>query len=215
LFILIIACINFMNLATARSEHRAREVGIRKSVGSDRKQLILQFLGESLLISAVAFLISIMLVELTLPFYNVFVGKQLAIDYSSPVIWMSGVCLTLLTGLLAGSYPAFYLSSFKPIKVLKGFHSGKGASTPRKVMVSLQFVFSILLTVGTVVIYQQIQYLRNRELGYDRENLMMIWSTTDIEKNFRSLKQELLNSGAAQSAIKAALTNPAHTLRYE
>jgi ABC-type antimicrobial peptide transport system permease subunit len=204
LFILLIACINFMNLATARSEHRAREVGIRKSVGSDRKQLILQFLGESLLISAVAFLISIMLVELTLPFYNFFVGKQLAIDYASPGIWMSGLCLTLLTGLLAGSYPAFFLSSFKPIKALKGkLSAGKGASTPRKVMVTLQFTFAMILTVGTLVIYQQIQHLRSRELGYDQENLMMVWSTSDIEKNFKALKQELLTSGAAESVCKS------------
>lgn len=204
IFILIIACINFMNLATARSEHRAREVGIRKSVGSDKKQLIFQFLGESILISLIAFVLSIVLVELALPFYNSFINKQLTINYESPILWGLGIGLILITGLLAGSYPAFYLSSFKPIKVLKGkFVAGKNASTPRQVMVTLQFSFSILLIIGTVVIYEQIHYLKNRELGYDRENLMMLWSTSDIEKNFAPLKQELINSGAALAVCKS------------
>ncbi|MBK5277900.1 MAG: ABC transporter permease [Bacteroidia bacterium] len=204
IFILIIACINFMNLATARSEHRSREVGIRKSVGSNRKQLILQFLGESLLISMIAFIISIVLVELALPFYNDFISKKLTIDYSSPYIWTFGIALTLITGLLAGSYPAFYLSSFKPTKVLKGkISTGKSGSTPRQIMVTLQFGFSILMIIGSVVIYKQIQHLKNRELGYDRENLMMIWSTSDIEKNFNSLKQELLSSDNILSVCKS------------
>jgi len=204
IFILIIACINFMNLATARSEHRAREVGIRKSVGSNRKQLILQFLGESIMISAIAFILSIVLVELTLPLYNIFINKQLTINYASPLLWSLGIGLVLVTGLLAGSYPAFYLSSFKPIKVLKGkLVAGKNASVPRQVMVTLQFGFSILLIIGTIVIYKQIQYLKGRELGYDRENLMMVWSTSDIEKNFAPLKQELVNTGAAVSVCKS------------
>jgi len=204
IFILIIACINFMNLATARSEHRAREVGIRKSVGSNRKQLILQFLGESIMISAIAFIFSIVLVELILPLYNTFINKHLTINYASPILWSLGIGLVLITGLLAGSYPAFYLSSFKPIKVLKGkLVAGKNASLPRQVMVTVQFGFSILLIIGTIVIYKQIQYLKGRELGYDRENLMMIWSTSDIEKNFTPLKQELVNTGAAISVCKS------------
>jgi len=204
IFILIIACINFMNLATARSEHRAREVGIRKSVGSNRKQLILQFLGESIMISAIAFIFSIVLVELILPLYNTFINKHLTINYASPILWSLGIGLVLITGLLAGSYPAFYLSSFKPIKVLKGkLVAGKNASLPRQVMVTVQFGFSILLIIGTIVIYKQIQYLKGRELGYDRENLMMIWSTSDIEKNFTPLKQELVNTGAAVSVCKS------------
>ncbi|MBK8292182.1 MAG: ABC transporter permease [Flammeovirgaceae bacterium] len=204
IFILIIACINFMNLATARSEHRTREVGIRKSVGSNRKQLILQFLGESIMISTIAFILSIVLVELTLPLYNIFINKQLTINYASPLLWSLGIGLVLVTGLLAGSYPAFYLSSFKPIKVLKGkLVAGKNASVPRQVMVTLQFGFSILLIIGTIVIYKQIQYLKGRELGYDRENLMMVWSTSDIEKNFAPLKQELVNTGAAVSVCKS------------
>ena len=204
IFILVIACINFMNLATARSEHRAREVGIRKSVGSSRKELIVQFIGESLLISGIAFLVSVVLTELALPFYNELVSKRLAIDFNSTFFWIFGLTLVLLTGLLAGSYPAFYLSSFQAAKVLKGKgQTGKGASTPRKVLVTLQFGFTILLIIGTVVVYQQIQYLKNREIGYDRENLMMIWSTIDIEKNYRPLKQELINTGAAVSVCKS------------
>jgi ABC-type antimicrobial peptide transport system permease subunit len=193
-----------MNLATARSEHRAREVGIRKSVGSDRKQLIFQFLGESILIAVIAFMIAAVLVELGLPLFNRFVSKQLNVDYTSPNVWLFSISFILLTGLLAGSYPAFYLSSFKPIKVLKGkILAGKSGSTPRQVMVVLQFGFSILLIIGSVVVYQQIHYLKNRELGYDRENLMMIWSTSDIEKNFSALKQELISSGTAVSVCKS------------
>jgi len=204
-FTLVIACINFMNLSTARSEHRAREVGIRKSVGSDRKQLLLQFLGESILIAGLAFLLSIVLVELALPSYNTLVIKKLTIDYSSPLFWLFGISLTLITGLLAGSYPAFYLSSFKPVTVLKGkIITGKRESTPRQITVTIQFGFSILLIIGSIVAYQQINYLKNREVGYDRENLMMVWSTSDIEKNFKPLKQELVNTGAAQFVCKSS-----------
>ncbi|MBL0744736.1 ABC transporter permease [Chryseolinea lacunae] len=203
-FILVIACINFMNLATARSEHRAREVGIRKSVGSSRKQLIAQFMGESLLISALAFVLSVALVEMARPFYNTLLGKHLTIDYTSPLIWIFGVSLVLITGVMAGSYPAFYLSSFQPAKILKGkVQVGKGGRLPRKVMVTLQFAFSILLFIGTVVIYRQIEFLKNREVGYDRENLMLVWSTSDLEKNYAALKQELVNSGAALSMAKS------------
>ena len=204
IFILVIACINFMNLSTARSEHRAREVGIRKTVGSGRNELIFQFLGESILIAAIAFIVSIVLIELALPFYNDLVGKKLVVPYSSLRFWIFGIALTLLTGLLAGSYPAFYLSSFKPVKVLKGkMQAGKHASTPRQVMVTLQFCFSILLIVSTVVVYKQIQYLKNRELGYDQQNLIMLWTTRDIENNFRAIKQELLSTGAAQAMCKS------------
>lgn len=204
IFILIIACINFMNLATARSEHRAREVGIRKSVGSKRYQLIAQFIGESLIISTLAFILSIVLVELVRPVYNQLIGKNLFIDYLSPMIWLFGLSLILITGLLAGSYPAFYLSSFSPSKILKGkAQTGKETSLPRKVLVTLQFGFSILLMVGMVVMYKQINHLKNRELGYDQENLMLMWSTSDLEKNFEPLKQELINTGAAVSVCRS------------
>ena len=201
---LIIACINFMNLATAHSEHRAREVGVRKSVGSRRAELIVQFLSESILIATIALLFALVLVELSLPFYNILVDKNLSIDYASWPFGLFSIVIIFVTGLLAGSYPAFYLSSFQPAKVLKGkVTTGKHGRTPRQVMVTLQFGFSMLLIIGTVVIYQQIQFLKQREVGYDRENLMMIWSTSNIEKNFKTLKQELLNTGAAQAVCKS------------
>lgn len=203
-FILVIASINFMNLATARSERRAREVGIRKSIGSRRKDLIFQFLGESILLAVLAFLVSIVMVELLLPFYNQLVSKQLTINYSSPAFWLLGLGLTLATGILAGSYPAFYLSSFNPVQVLKGkvMVSGRSA-TPRQILVTLQFVFSILLTIAAIVVYQQIDHLRKREVGYNRENLLLIWTTSDIEKNYRPLKTELLASGYAEAMCKS------------
>lgn len=204
IFVLAIACINFMNLATARSESRAREVGIRKSVGSRRKELIFQFLGESILITFIAFLVALIMVEVLLPFYNTMVDKKLFIDYNKVWIWIGALGLVLFTGIVAGSYPAFYLSAFQPVNVLKGkVQVGKGASTPRKVLVTLQFGFSILLIIGTIVIYQQIQHVKNREMGYDRENLMLIWTTSDIERNFETLRQELTGTGVVKSVAKS------------
>jgi putative ABC transport system permease protein len=204
IFVLVIACINFMNLATARSESRAREVGIRKSVGSRRKELIFQFLGESILITFIAFLIAVVMVEVLLPSYNTLVDKKLFIDYSNGWLWVSAFALVLITGFVAGSYPAFYLSAFQPVKVLKGkVQVGKGASTPRQVLVTLQFGFSILLIIGTVVIYQQIQHVKSRDMGYDRENLMLIWTTSDIERNFETMRQELVQTGKVKSVAKS------------
>lgn len=204
IFIIVIACINFMNLATARSERRAREVGIRKSVGSRRHELILQFIGESTFISFLAFAISILLAQLLLPYYNDLVQKQLYIDYASSTFWLFAIGMILLTGIISGSYPAFYLSSFQPVKVLKGKPTiGKGASTPRKVLVTLQFGFSILLIIGTIVIYQQIQLVKGRQLGYDQENLMAINYTNEVEKNYRAIKLELLASGVVEAVTKS------------
>ena len=204
IFIIVIACINFMNLATARSERRAREVGIRKSVGSRRHELILQFIGESTFISFIAFAIAILMAQLLLPFYNDLVQKKLFIDYTSSEFWIFSLGMIFLTGIISGSYPAFYLSSFQPAKVLKGKPTiGKGASAPRKVLVTLQFGFSILLIIGTIVIYQQIQLVKGRALGYDQENLMAISYTKEIEKDYRSIKLELLASGAVESVTKS------------
>lgn len=204
IFVLIIACINFMNLATARSESRAREVGIRKSVGSRRKELIFQFLGESLLITLISFLLALTIVELVLPFYNTLVEKTISIDYGNPLMWAIAIGLVLITGIFAGSYPALYLSSFQPVKVLKGKVSvGKGATTPRKVLVTLQFGFSIFLIIGTIVIYEQIMHVKNREIGYDRENLVQIWTNNELEDNFETIRQELINTGAVKSVCKS------------
>ncbi len=204
IFLMIIACINFMNLATARSESRAREVGIRKSVGSRRKELIFQFLGESLMITLISFLFAIVLVELLLPFYNTLVEKNISVNYSNPWIWISALALILITGIFSGSYPAFYLSSFQPVKVLKGkVNVGKGASTPRQILVTLQFSFSIFLIIGTLVIYQQIIHVKNREIGYDKENLMQIWTNNELESNFQTIRESLLNTAVVQSVCKS------------
>lgn len=204
IFIIVIACINFMNLATARSERRAREVGIRKSVGSRKYELILQFMGESTFISLLAFAIAILTAQLLLPYYNNLVEKKLVIDYASGQFWIFSIGMVLITGIVSGSYPAFYLSSFQPVKVLKGKPTiGKGASIPRKVLVTLQFGFSILLIIGTIVIYQQIQLVKGRELGYDQENLMAINYTNEVAKNYRPIKQELLNTGVVESVTKS------------
>jgi len=204
IFILVIACINFMNLATARSERRAREVGIRKSVGSSRFELIIQFIGESVLIALIAFFIAVLLAQLLLPFYNDLVEKELFIDYSSRNFWLFGMGIILITGLFSGSYPAFYLSSFKPVKVLKGkITVGREASTPRKVLVVLQFGFSILLIIGTLVIYQQIRLVKGRQLGYDQENLIAVDLNDGISKNYEVIKNELLSTGEVEAVTKA------------
>lgn len=204
IFIIIIACINFMNLATARSERRAREVGVRKSIGSKRIELILQFIGESTFISFIAFAFAILAAQLLLPYYNNLVDKKLVIDYTSSQFWIFTTSIIFITGIISGSYPAFYLSSFQPVKVLKGKPSiGKGASTPRKVLVILQFGFSILLIIGTIVIYQQIQLVKGRALGYDQENLIAVSYTNEVEKNYKPIKLELLNSGVVEAVTRA------------
>ena len=204
IFILVIACINFMNLATARSESRAREVGIRKSIGSRRRELIMQFIGESTLIAIISFVFAIAMVELSLPLYNNLVSKTLTIDYTGSTFWIFAIVMVLVTGILSGSYPAFYLSSFQPIKVLKGkIQAGKNATTPRQVLVIFQFIFAIGLIVGTLVVSQQIQYTKERQLGYDQENLISVWHNEEIRKNYKTIKQELLASGVIASVTKS------------
>ncbi|MBS1553953.1 MAG: ABC transporter permease [Bacteroidetes bacterium] len=204
IFVLIIACINFMNLATARSERRAREVGIRKTVGSRKFELIAQFIGESTFISFIAFAIAILLAQLLLPYYNDLVQKQLVIDYTSQQFWLFTVSMILLTGLVSGSYPAFYLSSFQAVKVLKGKLSvGKSGSMPRKILVTLQFGFSIILIIGTIVIYQQIQLVKGRQLGYDQENLIATDFNNEVQKNYKVIKQELLRSGVVDAVTRS------------
>ncbi|MCW5910363.1 MAG: ABC transporter permease [Cyclobacteriaceae bacterium] len=204
IFIIVIACINFMNLATARSERRAREVGVRKSVGSKRRELILQFIGESTFIAFIAFAIAILAAQLLLPYYNNLVDKKLFIDYASSQFWIASLSMILLVGIVSGSYPALYLSSFQPARVLKGKPTvGKGTSLPRKILVILQFGFSILLIIGTIVIYQQIQLVKGRQLGYDQENLMAVHYTNEVAKNYRTIKLELLNTGVVEAVTKS------------
>ncbi|WP_339878242.1 ABC transporter permease [uncultured Algoriphagus sp.] len=203
-FILVIACINFMNLSTARSEKRAKEVGLRKVVGARKSSLIAQFIGESTLIAFIAGVLAILVVELTLPSFNKLVDKQLSISYGSVVFWLQLIGFILLTGLLAGSYPAFFLSSFSPVKVLKGtFKSAASAVNPRKVLVVLQFSFAIVLIVSTIIIQRQISHAQNRELGYNKENLIYVIMQGDIDKHYSAIKQSLLNTGAVEAMTKS------------
>src|SRR6185503_1706379 len=163
LIILLIACVNFMNLSTARSEKRAKEVGVRKTLGSGKRQLILQFFFESMILALIAFALSLGIVYLLLPSFNMLVDKHLSLDLAQPIFWLGAVAIILITGIVAGSYPALYLSSFSPIKVLKGtFLAGKGAALPRRILVVAQFVTSILLISATIIVYRQIQHIKNR-----------------------------------------------------
>jgi putative ABC transport system permease protein len=204
-FILLIACINFMNLSTARSEKRAKEVGIRKVAGAYRFNLVAQFIGESIILSVIAFIIAVLLVQLSLQGFSQLTGKQLHIEYGNPFFWLAAVIFILFTGFVAGSYPAFYLSSFTPVKVLKGtFKKASAAITPRKVLVILQFSFAIILIIGTVIITHQIQYVQNRDAGYNRENLIYAFTQGDADKNYQLIKQELLNNGIASSVTKSS-----------
>jgi len=206
IFVLLLACINFMNLSTARSEKRAKEVGIRKAVGSVRGQLIGQFFFESLLISAMAFGLSLFLVKLGLPFFNEVANKDMHILWGSPFFWLMGIGFTLFTGVIAGSYPALYLSSFKPVKVLKGtFKAGPSAAIPRKVLVVMQFSVSIILIVGTIVVFNQVQVAKNRPVGYSRAGLINI-ETSDHElgKQFNAFRLDLIKSGAVSEAAQSS-----------
>jgi ABC-type antimicrobial peptide transport system permease subunit len=194
--ILLIACVNFMNLSTARSEKRAREVGVRKTLGSGKRQLILQFFSESIILAAIAFVLSVIVVYVLLPPFNELVDKHLSLDLTQPVFWAAALLLILLTGIIAGSYPALYMSSFNPVKVLKGtFLTGKKGALPRHILVIGQFAISILLISATIIIYQQIQHIKNRDIGYDPNNLIMIPATEDTQKNYAAIKDELMKSG--------------------
>ena len=196
-FVLLLACINFMNLSTARSEKRAKEVGIRKAVGSVRSQLVMQFFSESFLVVAVALAVSLLLVQLILPFFNEVADKKLYVPWSNPAFWLLSLGFILATGLVAGSYPSLYLSSFQPVKVLKGtFRVGRLAAIPRKALVVVQFTVSVTLIIGTILVFRQIQFAKNRPVGYRREGLLMIPGTSEIHNRFTVIRDELKKSGA-------------------
>jgi len=218
ILVLLIACINFMNLSTARSERRAREVGVRKVMGSLRRQLVVQFLVESLLMTGLAFLLSIALVQAVLPAFDALTGDAIRVPYRSGVFWLILVCLVLATGLLAGSRPAFYLSSFQPVKVLKGdltgsrtrlsrwlsrspMRIGKAAALPRKALVVLQFTCSIALIISAIIVYQQIQYAKDRPRGYDPNRLILSRAHSEA---FVVFKQEVLESGVVSNLTRSA-----------
>jgi ABC-type antimicrobial peptide transport system permease subunit len=205
LLVLLIACINFMNLSTARSEKRAREVGIRKAMGSQRIDLVFQFLIESVVITSFAFILSLLFVELALPAFNTLTKTTISIPFYKGIFWSIMISYVLFTGLLAGGRPAFYLSSFKPVKVLKGvIQIGRGATLPRKILVVLQFSCSIALIISTIIVFQQIQYAKARPKGYDANRLMMTDVSADLNRNYGALKNDLLRSGLITSVTKAS-----------
>ncbi len=197
-FVLLLACINFMNLSTARSEKRAKEVGIRKAIGSERGQLITQFFCESFLVVFIAFGISLLLTVFTLPLLNNLSGKQIVLSFGNPWFWLVSICFVLFTGFLAGVYPALYLSSFKPVKVLKGtFKGGRMALVPRKALVVAQFTVSIVLIICTIIIYNQLMFGKSRPVGYSRDGLVIVPITSqDFLGKYGVLRNELKNTGA-------------------
>ncbi|TMI89775.1 MAG: FtsX-like permease family protein, partial [Bacteroidetes bacterium] len=208
--ILLVACINFMNLATARSEKRAKEVGVRKALGSGKKRLVAQFLGEAFLMSAFAAVLSVIIIKLTLTAFNQLIQKQLSLQLSNPLHIVSLICITVICGLVAGSYPSLYLSSFNPISVLKGFKIKTGsAGFIRKGLVVLQFAISVVFIISTIVVYSQIQHIKNRRLGFNKNNLIEVDMQHDVADNFALIKNDLLHSGIAENV---AVAN--HTILY-
>ena len=210
-FVLLLACINFMNLSTARSEKRAKEVGIRKSIGSQRRQLINQFLGESFLVVLFAFGIAVLIVVLSLNGFNDLAKKEMSFPWASIGFWVVSLVFILFTALLAGSYPALYLSSFRPVDVLKGtFKAGKHSGLPRKILVVVQFTVSVAFIIGTVIVMQQINYAKNRPIGYDKEGLIQIPTMSqDFTGKFELMRDEFIASGAVMemSTSSAPTTN--------
>ncbi len=196
-FVLALACINFINLSTARAERRAKEIGIRKTIGSVRGQLVSQFLAESFLVVCTAYVVAIGLSVLVLPVFNLIAAKHLLIPWENPWFWMGSLGLIVGTSLFAGFYPALFLSSFSPVKALKGtLRMGHLGSIPRKALVIFQFSISVMLIIGTVVVYNQIQYAKNRPVGYDREGLIMMPKHTEaFNGKYHVLRTELKNSG--------------------
>ncbi|WP_169518240.1 ABC transporter permease [Spirosoma luteum] len=198
--VLLIACINFMNLATARSEKRAKEVGIRKAIGSSRTRLIFHFLGESTMLALLGFALAVLLVLLLLPWFNTLTDKTIVFPYTNLTYWLIGLSIALLTGVAAGLYPAFYLSSFQPVRMLKSaVQIGKNAGVPRQLLVGLQFSISILLIISVLVISRQLNYTKNRSVGYERNNLIMLEFSQELKQKEDVLRNELLTSGYVRS----------------
>ncbi|MDC6366935.1 MULTISPECIES: ABC transporter permease [Flavobacteriaceae] len=200
-FVLLLACINFMNLSTARSEKRAKEVGIRKSIGSQRSQLINQFLSESFLVTLFAFLVAIIIVNISLNGFNELARKEISFPWGNGIFWLASLAFVLFTALLAGSYPALYLSSFNPVTVLKGtFKAGRYASLPRKILVVVQFTVSVAFIIGTVIVMQQINHAKNRPVGYTKDGLVQIPTfSNDFNGKADLMREEFIKSGAVVS----------------
>jgi putative ABC transport system permease protein len=205
-FVLLLACINFMNLSTAHSEKRAKEVGVRKAIGSMRSQLIKQFLCESFLIVFIAFFLAMLLVIVALPWFNKVSDKEMSMIWSNGYFWIISLAFIVFTSLVSGSYPAFYLSSFNPVEVLKGtLRAGRFASLPRKVLVVLQFTVSVVLIIGTIIVSRQIQYAKARPVGYSREGLLAVHiKSPDLLKKYDVLASQLKSEGVATSISRAS-----------
>jgi hypothetical protein len=216
-FVLLLACINFMNLSTARSEKRAKEVGIRKTVGSLRRQLILQFFSESLLTVLFAFILSILLAWLALPFFNDVADKQMSIPWSNPVFWLTGYSIYCCYIINCRQLSCLYLSSFRPVKVLKGtFKAGRYAAIPRKVLVVLQFTVSVSLIIGTIIVYRQLQYAKNRPVGYSRANLIRVpTDNPSIHDHFDAVKDELIQTGAVNICCRIRKPDDRHMEQFQ
>ncbi|MBT1708420.1 ABC transporter permease [Fulvivirgaceae bacterium PWU5] len=205
-FVLMLACINFMNLSTARSEKRAKEVGIRKSAGSARTQLMSQFFIESFLVVLLAFMLALVVASFSLNWFNTLAGKHIGMPWTNVYFWLCSMAFVFITGMLAGSYPAFYLSSFNPVHVLKGtLRIGRFASLPRKVLVVIQFTVSVILIIGTIIVYRQIQFAKDRPVGYDKSGLIMIPMTTpDFQGKYDVFRTELKNTGAVMEIAESS-----------
>lgn len=214
MFVLMLACINFMNLSTARSEKRAKEVGIRKSIGSLRTQLISQFFSESLLVAVFAFAVALILVQFSLPWFNEVSGKRIGLLWTNPYFWLCGLAFVITAGMIAGSYPALFLSSFQPVKALKGaFRAGRSATVPRQMLVVLQFTVSVTLIVGTLVVFRQIQHAQDRPVGYDNTGLISTPIKIDyIRNHYDAFRNELLATNTvsevagSESSVTATYT---------
>ena len=200
IFILLIACINFMNLATARSSKRAREIGVRKVVGAQKHSLITQFMGESIFLSLSSLVLAILLVELLLPTFNELTGKKVLMDYANPLYLLSFIGIALLTGIVSGIYPALFLSSFKVVKVIKGaLRHGTAAARFRKILVVFQFAMSIFLIIGTLTVQQQINFILNKDIGLQKDNLVFMKLEGPAATKYDEFKQELLRQPGIKS----------------
>ena len=198
-FVLLMACINFMNLSTARSEKRAKEVGIRKAIGSLRGQLINQFLSESIITVFISLLVALLLAQISLPFFNMMSDKHMEMPWSDPLWLATGLVFTLIVGLIAGSYPALYLSGLGSQRASKG----RSSSILRKVLVTVQFTVSVVLIIGTTIVYLQIQHAKNRPLGYNSDGLVTAPLSQEVHKHFDAIRTELKDKGAIVEMAEA------------
>jgi len=207
-FVLLLACINFMNLSTARSEKRAKEVGIRKTIGSLTQHLIAQFLSESILVALLSLVLALAITGAALPFFNTLAAKDMHMPWTNPLFWTATIAFATFTGLLAGSYPAFYLSRFQPVKVLKGtFKAGRSASLPRQILVVLQFTVSLTLIIGTIIVYRQVLFTKDRPVGYSREGLFTVGiNSPELGNHYEALRTELIRQGLAQNVGASNMT---------